>query len=100
MSNVYVNKDGVPKLSSGQWAWVVTEKGADPWLLAFSCPCGNNCGGGVIHNSYLVVSRTGEGLHVWKWDGDWETPTLTPSIQRRGACNWHGYFTKGMFNSV
>ena len=96
---IYLNRDVVPALESGQWAWVTAEKGADPWLLAFGCPCGTCCGaGGVVHNSYLAVSRGKSKVeHQWEWDGDWHEPTLSPSIQRRGACDWHGWFRSGLF---
>jgi hypothetical protein len=96
---IYVNRDGVPKLKSGEWAWVVEEHGRDPFQIAFGCPCDNNCGGGnVVHNSYIAVSRENTNdPHQWNWDGNWDEPTLTPSIQRRGVCNWHGYLRQGKF---
>jgi hypothetical protein len=33
------------------------------------------------------------GARVWGWDGNPETPTLTPSILAPGQ--WHGYLTAG-----
>ena len=99
-ARIYVNRDGTPKLESGEWAWVLANEGdTEPWQLAFGCPCGNNCGGGsVVHNSYIAVVRgPSSDAHQWEWDGDWDAPTLTPSIQRRGACEWHGFMVKGKF---
>jgi len=32
------------------------------------------------------------GPRVWGWNGNVESPTLTPSIQDG---NWHGYLTNG-----
>lgn len=98
----YVNREGLPKLKSREWAWVLREKGGDPTFLAFGCPCGK-CAelGAVTHNVYISVNReSSPGTHQWLWDGDWYHPTLTPSIRRRGACEWHGYMRKGKFVEV
>lgn len=40
----------------------------------------------------LPVSATGEGI-CWKWDGDENKPTLSPSIGVRGE--WHGNVING-----
>lgn len=101
-ATIYINREGMPPLESGQWAWVVNEEGQDPFYLVFGCPCGDNCGGASFaHNNYIAVTRgKSKDPHQWSWDGDWDTPTLTPSIQRRGGCSWHGYLRKGVFVSV
>jgi hypothetical protein len=54
----------------------------------FICPCG--CGG------LGGVSIGGDG---WKWDGNEEQPTLSPSILLK-PCGWHGYLVKGEWKSV
>ena len=55
--------------------------------IAFDCPgCGSDC---------WVPINTPKG---WKWDGNEESPTLTPSILNR-CCGWHGYLTAGVFVS-
>lgn len=33
--------------------------------------------------------------HKWGWDGNMETPTLTPSIGCDHRCGWHGHITNG-----
>jgi len=58
--------------------------------FAFRCPCG--CG----LESWLPVNREGDTVH-WKWDGNIEAPTLTPSILNFYSCQWHGYLTAGEF---
>ena len=91
----------MPKLGVGEWRWIVEEEGADPVRLAFGCPCGEcHKTQALVHNGYIAVSREGRGIGEWKWDGNLDEPTLTPSIQRHGACNWHGYLRKGSFESA
>lgn len=59
--------------------------------IAFRCPCG--CG----YESWLPIKPDERG---WQWDGDFEAPTLTPSILQSGLpCKWHGYLTAGEFVS-
>jgi len=54
--------------------------------ITFRCPGCNHLGG---------VSFLPGG---WKWDGNREAPTVTPSIlHNKGVCGWHGYLTAGMF---
>lgn len=33
----------------------------------------------------------------WKWNGNRENPTLTPSINCVGCCQWHGWLSQGVF---
>lgn len=96
MPNIYLNRDKVPKLKSGEWAWIIANReDTFPTHLVFGCPCDT---GKCKINSYILVTNKGE--HSWKWDGRWEDPTLTPSIQREGGCNWHGYLKQGKFVKV
>jgi hypothetical protein len=65
--------------------------------LGFDCPCG--CG----DRSYIYFSNPLDGGPParsagpnWERTGDtFETLTVTPSIQRVGGCNWHGFITNG-----
>ena len=99
---VHINANGVPKLAAGEWALILKNEGDEhPYMIAFGCPCGKcHDPEQVIHNSYLHITRPSQpsvGKPDWQWDGNREAPTLTPSIQRRGACNWHGYLRAGKF---
>ena len=102
---VHINANGVPQLESGQWALILKNEGdAQPYMVAFGCPCGScNDESTVVHNCYLQITVPGDNSPTidnrpaWQWDGNWESPTLTPSIQRHGACNWHGYLRGGVF---
>ena len=60
--------------------------------LHFTCPCG--CG-----EFGSVPVAPGYGGHMWNWNGNETEPTLTPSIQKLGACRWHGYLTDGEFKT-
>lgn len=69
--------------------------------VTFDCPCGcgefvaipftNPLDGGDPVRRPTTWDRTGETL---------ENLTLKPSLQRLGACRWHGYLTNGEFKSV
>lgn len=49
---------------------------------------------GRLSPSCLQISRVPSSSNrVWRWDGDKECPTVTPSIHDVGM--WHGYLTKG-----
>jgi hypothetical protein len=77
--------------------------GASQWSegqksLSFMYPCGCGC----VH-AVPIKPFQGNG---WDWDGNIETPTLTPSLglyPRDGKASdgsgyhWHGYLTAGVF---
>lgn len=102
---VHINSKGVPPLGSGKWALILKNEGdAQPHMIAFGCPCGSCQNESVvIHNCYLNITVPGQdkesvdGHPAWQWDGNWDAPTLTPSIQRHGSCEWHGYLRSGVF---
>jgi hypothetical protein len=58
--------------------------------MGFDCPCG--CG-----ERGMVLFYKLDNHDAWKWDGNEDKPTLTPSIQRNTSCRWHGFMTKGMW---
>lgn len=63
--------------------------------MAFICPCGD-CGlEGVLHFSPRPDRAS------WKWDGNMEHPTLSPSVNAVGfPCKWHGWLKNGEWHSV
>ena len=68
--------------------------------MLFVCPCGS-CSkqhAGIIHFN-TEVNKDEKGP-IWDWNGNEKEPTITPSIQRRGACEWHGYLTNGEFKQI
>lgn len=75
-------------LAPGSATWCEGNKAID-----FVCPCG--CG--VVHA--IPVCRTVKEPRCWLWDGNVEKPTLSPSIKRIGGCGWHGFLTKGVFET-
>lgn len=61
--------------------------------IEYACPCG--CGRLGCVSVYTGVVGAG-----WKWNGNREKPTLTPSLYQRVTCGWHGHLTDGVFRSV
>lgn len=70
--------------------------------ILFVCPNGRRC---AVLLGPEHVDRPREGaLCIWKWDGNKERPSITPSInclaekdgQPAGGCGWHGYITNGV----
>jgi Family of unknown function (DUF6527) len=70
--------------------------------LMFVCPGGRRCG--ILLGPVPVPKAPGRDLFVWGWDGNYDQPTLTPSINCRavkddgspaGGCGWHGFITAG-----
>lgn len=56
--------------------------------IVFICPKG------VIHG--IIFEGHGDPGAKWKWDGNREKPTLTPSILDGGdCCGWHGWLRNG-----
>jgi hypothetical protein len=61
--------------------------------LAYNCPrTGKPCGEIAIGHPDKPA-RTPS----WRFDGNVEAPTLTPSINCTGGCGWHGFLTAGVF---
>ena len=62
----------------------------DGHRVYFQCPRGRS--GGVP----IAPLKNPNGA-TWQWDGNRETPTLTPSINCNGAggCGWHGWMVIG-----
>jgi hypothetical protein len=59
--------------------------------LAYTCPCG--CG-----SVGCIPVTIGEKVEkAWLWDGNLESPTLTPSIQKCEGCRWHGFLKAGVW---
>lgn len=93
--------------NAGDFFWIESTVG-EVTALAYVCPCGN-CG--PEYRSAIPVNEgPHEGRPRWKWNGNKDSPTLTPSIQRRlhihahgehpeYRCDWHGYLTDGVFRS-
>jgi len=53
---------------------------------------------GSKHADALRIQRGNPGgERVWGWDGNAESPTLTPSIHAPGE--WHGYLRAGRLES-
>ena len=82
---------------------IATYPGATAHLM-FICPNGRRCG--ILLGPEPVPKSDPDRLYVWGWDGNYDRPTLHPSINCRavkddgspaGGCGWHGYITAGEF---
>lgn len=64
--------------------------------IVFGCPLrpGSSCSVPVRGESLP------NGAGPWGWDGNLESPTLTPSINCVGGCGWHGFITAGQIVHV
>lgn len=63
--------------------------------LEFRCPrTGKYCGSILVGHKVKPVFGNAP---TWKWDGNFEAPTLTPSINCVSGCGWHGYLTAGVW---
>ena len=41
------------------------------------------------------VNDDGNKVRRWHWDGNMQSPTVTPSIGCDARCGWHGHMTSG-----
>jgi Family of unknown function (DUF6527) len=76
----------------GQGAFEVVEGPPGNFGLRFNLP--------GDHGNYIPIVKgppTGTGHGPWGWDGNYDAPTITPSIWNKGY--WHGFFTAGRFVS-
>lgn len=77
----------------GDFYWACNGEGV-PQRLMFRCPCGCDSVNGV------AVSGDPDKHYVWRWDGNEEKPTVTPSIKMLSGCMWHGFLTAGVFRTA
>lgn len=70
----------------------------DPAGIIYVCPCG--CG----REGVLRFRLEGQGRPSWIWDGNRESPTLTPSVHdiisySAGGqkTHWHGWLRNGQW---
>jgi len=60
-----------------------------PAGMIFSCPCGCGARSSLDFRPHASPS--------WDWDGNWEAPTLSPSVHHVG--HWHGWLRAGIWES-
>ncbi len=58
--------------------------------LLYGCPRGQGLCGVPLKPLSNPPHNTG-----WTFDGNRKAPTLTPSINCTGGCQWHGFITNG-----
>lgn len=70
--------------------------------MIFVCPNQRRCT--ILLGPQNVNRSAPDRLCVWKWDGNENEPTITPSInciaekdgKPTGSCGWHGFITDGV----
>lgn len=61
--------------------------------LEFICPRTSKYCGAI-----LVGHLTKPAINPsWQWDGNFEAPTLTPSVNCVSGCGWHGFLKAGVW---
>lgn len=83
--------------SPGMFEFVVRHSAPETITgMLFACPCG--CGD-VSSIDFSNVPPKGSDTERWEWDGDLDSPTLSPSLHKQGGCGWHGWLRNGEFVS-
>lgn len=70
--------------------------------IMFVCPNGRRCS--LLLGPKFVPRPAPDKCNVWAWDGNYDRPTITPSInciaekdgKPTGGCGWHGFITNGV----
>lgn len=78
--------DDPPVDSEAGVLYVVGDEG-HYWLAVLRCPCG--CG------AEIQLPLSGRNSPRWKFDGNANSPTLTPSIWRNVGCKSHFFVRRG-----
>ena len=91
MRRVYADVNGIYAFQVGDFTWIGNLAGVFPAKLLFKAP-------GCKFNFCEINVRQGEpSFPFFGWDGNFEAPTITPSIGCDDAprCGWHGHIIKG-----
>ena len=79
----------------GQIFRLFTPEGeGQPTMIVFHCP---QCL--ELLDLPITLGQTATEARKWAWDGNFELPTLAPSVVHV-KCGWHGFVTKGQFVGV
>lgn len=93
--------DSYEGAAPGTWDFYRTYEAGDRSGILFLCPCGCDSLFSIAYKPYQGCGP------VWNWDGNEDSPTVTPSIlvyqmnakgERIGE-HWHGFLTNGEFKS-
>jgi hypothetical protein len=98
----------IMKLTDLDPPWLVLEDGGPRLGLTFHCPhCPqsgqrlavvfHHRGQEAVEDGYILAKHgAADTNHIWTEDGaDFDTLTLTPSVDASGAGHWHGFVTAG-----
>lgn len=88
---------------AGDWCLEQSEydKASGVAALYYRAPDGTLNSADPEATSDHIYIRTGEKQSgYWQWDGNVDTPTVSPSIFHRGASSWHGFFEAGKWRTL
>jgi hypothetical protein len=100
-----LNEAGLPVVHTSNSGTVVPRDATAtvPAYFGFKCPRGQ----GNCHYLRIRGGPVDDGKRpTWQWNGDYDRPTLTPSInclahnpqnsaEKYAGCGWHGWITDG-----
>lgn len=90
MKCLHGHSDGVK--NAGEFTYLWDAGKADPVGLCFSNPSCN-----MGHGRCAIHIKKGEAVApFFGWDGNFEKPTIVPSIGCDHLCGWHGHITNGV----
>lgn len=82
--------------AAGAFTYYTDSRGGTRGMI-YSCPCG--CGRhGALAFSPSSEDDVKHGRSSWHWDGNRETPTLSPSVHHVG--HWHGWLRNGYWEQA
>lgn len=71
------------------WLYIVLPNGAGKFAV--------DAQGRAVLDPIQISRAASSGPRVWTWDGNEQSPTLSPSLHWVG--HWHGYLTNGELKS-
>jgi oligoribonuclease NrnB/cAMP/cGMP phosphodiesterase (DHH superfamily) len=79
----------------GDWTFIVNEDNAYTHIVVY-LPLDDP----MQAIAALPIVEMVDNHAMWRWDGNTESPTLTPSILHHSKPEWHGWMTEGELISV
>lgn len=90
----FVDLPESPNVPAGAFTYYTDDRGAIRGMI-YACPCGcGNCG--LLR--FRPVAPADHGCASWEWNGNKETPTLSPSVHHVG--HWHGWLREGRWEQA
>lgn len=82
-------------MSALNLVWRIEPRPGGKAMFFMECPLGTDHGRGVAECARSLWSLPAQHP-MWQWDGNFQQPTITPSIDCKGGCGRHFTMTKGV----